>query len=170
MMLDFAELRRILPHGPGMVLLDGVEELLPGVRLVAIKTISGVEPCYAGLDARSSSRAYAYPPSLLLESFGQAAAVLWLRSLSSPTEQVLMLAAARTCVFHGHAFPGDVVHHVVELEHCTDDAAFVSGRTTVGSRLIASYGSLAAVVRPRGALPAPVGAGLSTTHTEGVRR
>lgn len=153
--LDFPQLRRTLPHGPGMLLLDRVEELRPGVGLTAVKTVSGIEPCYAGLDPDDDVEAYAYPSCLLLESFGQAAAVLWLHSVGATRpDEVLMLAAARDCEFVGRAYPGDVVRHVVELDHRSDGAAFVTGRSSVGARPIATYGSLTAVVRPRTALPA----------------
>ncbi len=165
--LDFAQVRRTLPHGPGMVLLDRVEELVPGVRLCAVKTVSGGEPCYAGLSPASGGAAYAYPVSLLIESFGQAAAVLWLHSAAaSQRDQVLMLAGVRDCTFVASAYPGDVLRHVVELEHRSDGAAFVTGHTAVGPRRIASYGSLTAVVRPRAALPVRAGAALSTTDRE----
>jgi len=154
--LNFAQLRQLLPHGPGMVLLDRVEELRPGVELRAVKSISGGELCYAGVDAAAGIDAFAYPASLLLESFGQAAAVLWLNSEPSG-QRVLMFAAAKDCRFTGHAYPGDVIQHVVRLEHRSEAAAFVSGHTSVGTHRIASYGSLTAVVRPRSEMSAPAG-------------
>jgi len=160
--LDFAQLRRLLPHGPGMVLLDRVEELEPETGLTAFKTISGGEPCYALLDGSAGIDAFAYPASLLLESFGQAAAVLWLCSTPA-AERVLMFAGAKECEFTGHAYPGDTVRHVVRLEHRSEGAAFVSGHTLVGERRIASYGSLTAVVRPRSALPEPAAVASITT-------
>jgi 3-hydroxyacyl-[acyl-carrier-protein] dehydratase len=150
--LALPEIRRILPHGPAMVLLDRVERLLPGREIRAVKLISGSEPCYAGLDDRLPLAAHAYPRSLVLESFGQAAAVLWLRTEPPPPGQVLMFVAARECRFSGHAYPGDVLRHVVRLEHHRAGTAFVSGYSSVAGERIASFGSLAAVVRPRSAL------------------
>ena len=159
-MTEHGELRHILPHGAPMVLLDRVELVEPGRSLRAVKTISGSEPCYLSLPAGLPRRRWAYPVSLLLESFGQAAAVLWASRAGrlGGADTVLMFAAARDCAFPGQAYPGDLVRHEVTLEHTVADAAFASGSSWVGDRRIASYGSLVAVVRPASVLPAMVGA------------
>ncbi|KAA2265792.1 beta-hydroxyacyl-ACP dehydratase [Solihabitans fulvus] len=148
---EYGEIRAILPHGPQMVLLDRVEWLDPGRALRAVKAISGGEPCYQRLPAGLPRRGYAYPRSLILESFGQAAAVLWhsLTGRLADQDSLLMFAAARSCRFEGHAYPGEVLRHEVALERCVADTAFATGSTWVGERRIASMGSLIAVVRTR---------------------
>jgi len=153
--LALPEIRRILPHGPAMVLLDRIERLVPGVEVRAVKLVSGVEPCYAGVADGLPVEAYAYPSSLVLESFGQAAAVLWLRTEPPPPDQVLMFVAARECRFHRPAYPGDVLRHTARLEHRRPGAVFVSGHSAVAGGRIATYRSLMAVVRPAGTLPTP---------------
>lgn len=162
--LDFAAVRATLPHGHPMVLLDRVVALRPGYFIHAVKAVSGSEPCYAGLDRSTLGYGYAYPASLIVESFGQAAAILWLRShlrhgAARRDDEVLMLAAVRDCRFEGRAFPGDVLHHTARLEHRSNGAAFVSGETRVRRHRIASFGSLLAVVRPASALPVPMAGG-----------
>lgn len=169
--LDFAQIRRTLPHGPEMVLLDRVEFLKPAVEICAIKAISGAEPCYFGLGSQATIEDYAYPASLVLESFGQAAAMLWLHStVVIQPDQVLMFVAARDCVLFGHAYPGDVLRHFARLEHRSDGAAFVSGHTSLASGRIASYGSLTAVVRCRSVLATPTvtNDAQHTAHVEGA--
>jgi 3-hydroxyacyl-[acyl-carrier-protein] dehydratase len=149
-MREHADVRAILPHGPPAVLVDRVEWLEPGRSLRAVKAISGCEPCYQHLPAGSTAASYAYPASLVLESFGQAAALLWhsrAGAFGPNGDSVLMFAAARSCHFHGSAFPGDVLHHVVELEHVVAGTAFATGRTFVDDRQIASFGRISAVVR-----------------------
>jgi 3-hydroxyacyl-[acyl-carrier-protein] dehydratase len=160
--LDYPRIRGVLPHGHGMVLLYRVDELVPGERIVAVKAVSGGELCYAGLAPDAPAAAYAYPVSLLLESFGQAAAVLWLsggQASRRVPDEVLMLAAARDCRFERPAYPGDLLRHVVRLEHRSDGATFVSGHTERNGELVASYGSLTAVVRARAQLPPADGQG-----------
>jgi 3-hydroxyacyl-[acyl-carrier-protein] dehydratase len=154
-MHDFGEIRAILPHDVPMVLVDQVVRLEPGVSLSAVKAISGSEPCYAGVPEGLPKARYAYPTSLLIESFGQAAALLWHSaqgSLAGPGE-LLMFAAARECRFSGHAYPGDVLRHEIRLETSVARTGFASGETWVGDRRIATMGSFVAVVRPVGALP-----------------
>ncbi|MET9263821.1 beta-hydroxyacyl-ACP dehydratase [Amycolatopsis sp. NPDC004079] len=151
-------IRALLPHGWPVVLLDQVLDHVPGASLSAVKAISGCEPCFAQLPAGTPASGYAYPTSLLMESFGQAAAVLWLLGEEArEPDEVLMFAVARDCEFEGSAFPGDVLRHEVRLDHVLPGTAFATGETWAGRRRIARMGSFAAVTRPASRLPAPGG-------------
>jgi 3-hydroxyacyl-[acyl-carrier-protein] dehydratase len=156
-MREHAELRAILPQAAPMVLLDRVELVEPGRSLRAYKAVSGSEPCYLDLPAGLPRRRWAYPVSLLLESFGQAAAVLWASRTGrlAGDDEVLMFAAARDCAFPGAAYPGDVVRHEVTLDSTVAGTGFATGASWVGDRLVGSYGSFVAVVRPASVLPEP---------------
>jgi 3-hydroxyacyl-[acyl-carrier-protein] dehydratase len=158
--IGYHQLRDILPHGAQMLLLDRIEQLEPGRRLHALKAISGDEPPYAQLPAGVPVGRRAYPSALILESFGQAAAVLWYSGhgrLVENAEQVLMFALARRCRFERPAYAGDVLCHQVQMENVVADTAFVTGSTWVGQRRVADFGSLAAVLRPAPTPPpAPV--------------
>lgn len=156
-MLDHAHVRTMLPHGPPMLLVDRVEWLEPGRSLRAIKAISGSEPCYQQLPDGLPAPRYAYPATLVLESFAQAVALLWHTRAGSlaGAGRVLMLAGARECRFDGAAYPGDVLRHQVALERVIADTAFAAGETWVAGRRIATIGSLLAVVRPLGTLDHP---------------
>ncbi len=156
-MAEHADLRAILPQAAPMVLLDRVELVEPGRSLRAYKAVSGSEPCYLHLAAGLPARRWAYPVSLLLESFGQAAAVLWSSRTGPLTgeDDVLMFAAARDCAVLGPAYPGDVLRHEVTLDTAVAGTAFASGSTWVGDRCVATVGSFVAVVRPAAGLPAP---------------
>jgi 3-hydroxyacyl-[acyl-carrier-protein] dehydratase len=151
-MLDYSALRQLLPQGHPMMLVDRVVHLDQAVSVVGIKAITGSELCYRHLAGGLAPQRYAYPTSLLLESFGQTAAVLWLTSMgvSGVDEgQVLILAAARSCRILGRAYPGDVVEHTARISHVLGDNVFVEGETRVGDRLIATVESMVAVMRPR---------------------
>jgi 3-hydroxyacyl-[acyl-carrier-protein] dehydratase len=147
-MREFSQIRAMLPQGTPMVLVDRVQT--DGLAARATKAISGSEPCYLDLPAGLPQRRYAYPRSLMLESFGQAAAVLWLsQSGDLPIRKgLLMFAAARDCRFYGHAYPGDVLRHEVRLESSVASTGFVSGEIWSGDVRIATVGSFIAVVRP----------------------
>lgn len=142
-----------LPHAHPMLLIDRVVALEPGRSITALKAITCTEPCYRALagDLPSSSRAY--PTALLLESFGQAAAILWLGHASAAAG-VIMLATVRDCRIDGHAYPGDVLRHVVTLDDVVGDNVIVTGATWVGEQRIATIASMMAAVRP----PAGLGA------------
>lgn len=144
-MREYADLHALLPHRHPILLVDRVLAVEPGVRIETRKTISGSEPCYAG-----TPRGYGYPPTLLLESFVQSAALLWAISLREKAgsdgtagsagserldgpdgEWTLVLGAVRDAEFHATAYPGDVVRHVVELEQTVGSNAVLTGRSLI---------------------------------------
>lgn len=155
MQLEYPEIRAILPHGSTMLLIDRVTRLEPGSCVEAIKAITGSEPCYGGVPADAALDRYAYPVSLLLESFGQAAALIWLVSAQTAgldPDRVLILGTVRDCRFEGRALPGDVLEHRARLDQVIGDHAFVSGETWVHGSRIASIGSMLAAMRPASGL------------------
>ncbi|HLH57977.1 MAG TPA: hypothetical protein VKV33_02375 [Streptosporangiaceae bacterium] len=162
-MIDYGEIRAMLPHGAAMMLVDRIEWMEPGRALRAVKAISGSEPCYAHLPPGLPRERYSYPVSLMIESFGQAAAVLWHSAAGTPAPGTLLaFAAARDCRFHGRAYPGDVLRHEVEFEHAVSGTGFARGQIWVGDRRLATIGSVIAVrraglMRPTGDVAVPAG-------------
>ncbi|MEU8165679.1 beta-hydroxyacyl-ACP dehydratase [Micromonospora sp. NPDC049004] len=152
MRLEHGELRALLPHRYPMLLLDRVDSVEPGVSLEAVKAVTGCEPCYSGIAEGQAPDRYAYPASLLIESFGQGAAVLWLLSRGPGTTGLPMFTAARDCVLLRQVYPGDVIRHRVRLEQVVHGAAFAAGSSWVGTDQVAEFGSMMAVVRPADAI------------------
>lgn len=150
-MLEHAAIRRILPSRHPILLVDRVLELVPFEHIVAIKTVSGSEPCYARIAEDAPERAYRYPHSLIVESFGQSGALLWLESLRTRGEEppgTLVFAAARDIVFHRRVYPGDTLRHEARIDHIVGDNAFVTGATYVAGELVATVGEGIAAIRP----------------------
>ncbi|WP_280444155.1 3-hydroxyacyl-ACP dehydratase FabZ family protein [Nocardia brasiliensis] len=150
-MLNHSVIRDILPHGHPIALVDAVDELIPYERVVARKAISGCEPCYAGLTAGLSQAALAYPRPLLLESFGQSGAVLWLESMRRDKVEFagqLIFAALRNMSFHRLVYPGDTVRHTVRVDHIVGDNVFVSGETVIGEEPVMTVGEAIVSIRP----------------------
>jgi 3-hydroxyacyl-[acyl-carrier-protein] dehydratase len=153
--LDLGRILAVLPHGHPMVLVDRVESLEPGASIVGLKAITCGEPCYRDLPAGLAPERYAYPASLIVESFGQTAALLWHHSVESlhlGSGRVLLFAVARDCRIEGRAFPGEVLRHLVRLDQVVGDHVFVSGETRVEDRRLATIGSMMATVRTRSAV------------------
>lgn len=137
--LGFGDISALLPHGRAMVLVDRIWIAGDGRSAVATKAVSGTEYCF-----RDADTGYGYPESLVVESFGQAAAVLWLHGRPAGGN-LPMFAVARDCVFAGRVPPGTTLTHELELEHASDGSAMVSGRTRAGTEPVATFGSLIAV-------------------------
>ena len=136
-----------LPHAHPMILVDRVVSC-DGLEIEAVKAVTASEPCYADVAPRAPRSSWRYPASLLIESFGQAAALLWLAARGTPQDRLTMFATARDVQMSGNVWPGDTLRHTARLEHASDQSALVTGETRVGDDVVATFGSLLAVVRP----------------------
>lgn len=120
----------VLPHGHPMVLVDRVESIETGRKIVALKAITASEPCYGHVTPDVPAAYFAYPISLLIESFAQTAAILWLESQGgNPLRHAVLFVGMRGCSSDTPALPGDVLRHVACVEKMTRDAVVVSGET-----------------------------------------
>ncbi|OLT19103.1 hypothetical protein BJF79_02425 [Actinomadura sp. CNU-125] len=170
---DHRQVRTVLPQRHPLLLVDRVLDMEPGRSITAVKAVTGTEPAYARLADDAGPGHYRYPRSLLVESLGQTAALLWLDGAPAAADgAVLMFAAARDVLFESHALPGDVLRHHVRLESVVADTAFASGETWIGDRRVAAVRSLIATrrsVRPTElAPPGPRGGGAGTGRAGGA--
>jgi len=149
--LGCGEVRAAIPHRYPMMLVDRVLETDGHRRAVTEKAVSGSEPCYAGLPDGADSRAYAYPPSLLMESWGQGGAFLWMQRLRAeglPRTGGLVLAAVRDVVIERPVFPGAVLRHEVRVDRYLDAGLILSGTASSAGRTVATVGTAIAVMVP----------------------
>jgi 3-hydroxyacyl-[acyl-carrier-protein] dehydratase len=147
-MVEHHELQALLPHGHPMLLVDRVE-FVNDELAIGLKAISASDPCFAGIPR---GRPRHYPHSLLLESFGQTGALLWLRRRPCPPGHVLLFGGARGCRMIERVGPGDLVRHEARLEHLGSDTAFVTGVSFVGERAVARFATMALATRAAGPL------------------
>jgi 3-hydroxyacyl-[acyl-carrier-protein] dehydratase len=167
--LEHADLRRLLPHGHPMLLVDRVTALEPGVSIVCLKAISGSEPCYEHMTPELPRERWAYPTSLQLESFAQSAAILWFhmaRIREVPGDQAVLALAARHCRFRAAAYPGDVMRHEARIDEVIHDHVFVRGETFVEDRCIAVVGQMVATIGSRRTLLDTYGSAHTTRESE----
>jgi 3-hydroxyacyl-[acyl-carrier-protein] dehydratase len=150
--IDSEGLRRLLPHRPPMLLLDEVREAVPGESLVAVKAVTPAEPCYEGLVPEADD---AYPPSLLIESWCQAAALLAL--LDAPNPDVL---SGRVALFGGigglrlgrPVRPGDLLVHRAWLSRLFEDVAMLTGTAEVDGETVLAVEQIVVAFREAGTL------------------
>ncbi len=101
---NIEEIMEILPHRQPFLLIDTVEELEPGVRVVAKKCVTYNEPFFAGHFPKSP----VMPGVLIIEALAQAGAVVAL----SPEEnrgKLAYLAGVDKVRFKRKVVPGDVL-------------------------------------------------------------
>lgn len=143
-----ARIKEILPHRPPALLLDRVLELIPGERITAVKAIAVEAIWYEGVAGTDHS----YPGSLLVESFGQAAAVLlaevW-RPGQGMAEDVPIFGGASGVYFDAAVEPGDLLYHHVQIDRIVGDNAILSGNSTVDSCTVMRVEQVILALRPR---------------------
>jgi 3-hydroxyacyl-[acyl-carrier-protein] dehydratase len=150
-MIDLPEIKRVLPHRYPMLLIDRVVEIEGRERLTAIKAVSGNEPWYRALGDARTDEEHAYPQPLLVESFGQAAAVLAAWDQRNPdvlAGQVMLFGSMTGVRFHGRVLPGDVLEHRVRAVRYLSDAAIFEGETLVGSSPVLEVERVVMAMRP----------------------
>lgn len=151
MVFNHSEIKSILPHRFPMLLLDTVKSLEPGASIVATKNVTGNETCFAAVADGTRSASYAYPRSLIVESFGQAASIIYCvgqQDTDGGFNRVMLLGAVRHCRFHGDVFPGDTMEHRARLERSLSDAAIFSGEVWVGETRVVEIEQLIVALRP----------------------
>ncbi|WP_329618539.1 3-hydroxyacyl-ACP dehydratase FabZ family protein [Streptomyces sp. S465] len=139
----------LLPHRYPMLLVDRVVELVPGERVTAVKAVTLNEPWYAGL---TPGAGLAYPPSLVIESWGQAAGLL--ASADSPESrgQVMLFGSVADAAFHSPVRPGELIEHRVRIARSLGDSVIFEGESRCGSRPVMSVARMVMAFRPAGAL------------------
>lgn len=157
--LDHSQVRARLRQRPPMLLLDTVREFTPPDALVATKAITGGEDCYHDMPPAAGTDAFAYPPALLLESFGQGVSLLWSLAGLGPPDEIPLMVGIRDLAYAAPALPGDVLEHHVRLRHHSGAVGEFTGETRAAGRTVLTMGSILVVSRPAASLlptaPAP---------------
>ncbi|MCX4693195.1 3-hydroxyacyl-ACP dehydratase FabZ family protein [Streptomyces sp. NPDC058646] len=165
-MLTISGIKRVLPHRYPMLLVDRVTELVPEERLTALKAVTCNEPWYEGLSEEAGDEGHAYPQTLLVESWCQAAGVLAAWDQPNPdvlSGQVMLFGSISDVVLHRPVFPGDVLEHRVRLVRALSDTVIFEGESLVGGEVVMGVGRVVMAMRPAqeltaAAQPGPVAA------------
>lgn len=148
-------IRARLPHRFPMLLVDRLTEVVPGERLVALKAVTCNEPWYEGFGPDSAEEDFAYPSSLLVESWCQAAGVLatWEDPNPDVLEGQVMLFGGMTGVtFHRPVLPGEVLEHRVRLDRRVEDTVLFEGESLSGGEPVMTVDRIIMAFRPASAL------------------
>lgn len=131
--LDLADVLRVLPQRPPMLLVDQVISLVPQRHAVGVKVVSGNE---FGLSRRRVG--FVFPATLGLEALAQLAAIVLLFDSSaaaadgaSPKPAYALTGIDRLEV-QREIGPGDVLHLAVDVTPSADEGFLVRGSVTVG--------------------------------------
>ena len=134
LVMSFDDVRRLLPQQYPFIMVDGVEELQQGKRIVCRKNISGNEWMFPG---HFPDRAI-FPGVLLIEGMAQSAILLLKAddSLVVPQGATYMLAAAKTRFFKP-VVPGGQLRYVCEAVKLASMGGVVEGVVYVDGEIVA---------------------------------
>lgn len=140
-MLDIKEIQEIIPHRYPMLLLDRVEELEPGKRVVAIKNVTINEQFFQGHFPVEP----VMPGVLMIEALAQAGAVAIL-SMEEFKGKIAYFAGINKAKFRKKVVPGDTLKLEVEITKLKGSAgvgravAYVDGKKAVEAELMFMIG------------------------------
>ena len=104
MKLTTKEIMEIIPHRHPFLLIDTIEELVPGVKATGKKCVTYNEPFFAGHFPQEP----VMPGVLILDALAQAGAVAIL-SLEENKGKIAYFGGINKCKFKGKIIPGDKV-------------------------------------------------------------
>jgi len=141
MVLGIKEIQEILPHRYPFLLIDRVEELEEGKRVVAIKNVTMNEYFFQGHFPQEP----VMPGVLIIEALAQAGAVAILK-MEQYKGKIAYFASIEKAKFRRKVVPGDVLRLEVEIVKIKGPAgvgkatATVNGKTAVEAQLMFMIG------------------------------
>ena len=130
-LIDFEEIRRLVPQAHPMLMLDRVTELEPGVRVVGHKCVTGNEAFFQGHFPGMAIM----PAALVLEALAQATIVLVRKSAETrggaPEDGVVWLFGSVHARMHRPVLPGDVLRLESRLVKVFGDGGAAEGVASV---------------------------------------
>ena len=109
-MMDINEIMKILPHRPPFLLIDKVEEIVEGEKIVAIKIVTMYEPYFVGHFPQEP----VMPGVLIVEAMAQAGAVAVL-SMDQFKGKTAYFGGIDKAKFRRKVVPGDTLRIEVEI-------------------------------------------------------
>ncbi len=132
-MLNFEEVRELVPQKYPFLFIDKVTELQKESRIVCLKNISGNESFFVGHFPDFAIM----PGVLIVEALAQASIILFKKSFDTEQnkDKVFLLASANVR-FSKPVFPGDQLILEVDIEKVISSAAIVKGVAKVGDKVV----------------------------------
>lgn len=137
MVLDIEEVKKLIPHRPPFLYVDGVKEIIKGERIIAFKKFTEEEYFFSGHFPGNPI----VPGVILMESLAQAGGVLINYSFKDELEQKgfsnAFLMGLDNCKFRQVVKPGDEVELHVALERKRSRILYFSGNVMIADTKIA---------------------------------
>ena len=126
-----AEIRRLIPHRYPFLLVDRIDELEPGVRVVGIKNVTQNEPFFQGHFPDYP----VMPGVLIIEALAQVGAVSVMAG-GEHQDKLALFAGIDGVRFRRQVVPGDVLTMEVEIDRLKGRVGRGKGRAAVGDERV----------------------------------
>ena len=130
--MDIKEIMSIIPHRQPFLLIDRVEEIVEGEKVIATKNVSYNEPFFAGHFPQEP----VMPGVLIVEAMAQAGAVAIL-SMDEFKGKTAYFGGIKNAKFKKKVVPGDVLRLEVSIEKLKHNAGIGVGTAYVGDKVAA---------------------------------
>ena len=144
MVLDIQEIMKLLPHRYPFLLVDRIEELVQGERVVGIKNVTINEPFFQGHFPGHP----VMPGVLIIEAMAQVGGVFAIVSDNIGSDKVTYFTGIDNARFRKPVRPGDVLRIELALKNCRRGLYCFTGMAYVGETLVAEA-DLKATFAPR---------------------
>ena len=128
-MMDIKEIMKILPHRPPFLLIDRVEEIVEGEKIVAVKNVTMNEPYFVGHFPQEP----VMPGVLIVEAMAQAGAVAVL-SMEQFKGKTAYFGGIDKAKFRRKVVPGDTLRIEVEIIKLKMNAGIGKGTAYVDGK------------------------------------
>ncbi|MBO8433949.1 MAG: 3-hydroxyacyl-ACP dehydratase FabZ [Tyzzerella sp.] len=130
--MDVNEIMKILPHRYPFLLVDRIDEIVEGEKIVATKNVTMNEPFFQG----HFPQLPVMPGVLIIEALAQAGAVAVL-SKEEFKGKIAFLVGVDKAKFRKNVVPGDTLRLEVELLKLKRNAGIAKGIAYVGDKKVA---------------------------------
>jgi len=139
--LNIKQIMEILPHRYPFLLVDRIEEVVPGVRAVGIKNVTVNEPFFQGHFPGHP----VMPGVLIIEAMAQVGAVAVLQTPDF-AGKLALFAGIDKARFRRQVVPGDVLRLEAELTRMRGNLGKSKATARVGEDLVAEAELMFAIV------------------------
>ena len=133
MLMDIKEIMNTIPHRSPFLLIDRVEEMEMGKRILARKCVTYNEPFFAGHFPQEP----VMPGVLIIEALAQAGAICVL-SDEANKGKISFIGGVNKAKFRGKVVPGDVLSLEVEIVKIKGPVGVGKGTAKVDGKIVAS--------------------------------